>query len=147
MGDKAFEKRKLATIHFDGGGMTPGPVVAACIVELTDDYEDVETFDEGTHNVAEYQALMLGLRLARKHGAERAVVMGDSRVVVNQINGEWKTRNLRLRGLRNEATELLDQFESWSVKWIERKENWRADQLGRRALTEYKKSGRSRSST
>jgi ribonuclease HI len=57
---------KLATIHFDGGGPSPGPVTAACTVQLSDGSfkQDVKRFDQGTHNIAEWQALILGLRIA-----------------------------------------------------------------------------------
>ncbi len=50
--------KEAATIHFDGGGQSPGPVTAACIVELSDGsaYEGVKRFDQGTHNFAEYHA-------------------------------------------------------------------------------------------
>jgi ribonuclease HI len=124
-----------ATIHFDGGGQSPGPVKAACTVDLSDgsSYEDVKRFDQGTHNTAEYEALILGLRLALKHGARRVVVMGDSTLVVKQIKGEWKTKNQTLRPLRAQAVELLERFESARVKWIPREENQRADKLGRHA--------------
>ena len=46
---------KLATIHFDGGGLSPGPVTAACAVQLSDGSltEDVKRFDQGTHNIAD----------------------------------------------------------------------------------------------
>ena len=124
---------KMATIHFDGGGQTPGPVTAACTVRLSDGtvVEDVKRFDQGTHNTAEWEALMLGLRLALEHGERHVVVKGDSRLVVNQVNGEWKTKNPALRLLRAQAEELLEQFHGWSVEWIPRKENRRADELGR----------------
>lgn len=122
-----------ATVEFDGGGQRPGPVKAACIVELSDGsvHKAVKRFDRGTHNTAEYQALMLGLRLALDHGARHVVAKGDSRVVVRQVNRDWQTRNAALLLLRTEADELLAQFESWEVKWIRRKENRRADALGR----------------
>lgn len=127
------EMEEAATINFDGGGQSPGPVTAACIVKLGDGsvYKEVETFDQGTHNFAEYQALMLGLRLARKHGARRVVVKGDSRLVVNQVNGDWKTKHPTLQPLRAKACDLLVQFDDWQVKWIPRKENRLADELGR----------------
>jgi ribonuclease HI len=133
VGDNAPEVLKLATIHFDGGGQSPGPVTAACTVELSDGsfHQDVRRFDQGTHNTAEWQALILGLRLARKHGERHVVVKGDSTLVVKQVNREWKTKNPALRSLRTEAEELLALFDSWRVEWIPRKENWRADQLGR----------------
>jgi ribonuclease HI len=133
MGEDAREVTEAATIHFDGGGQSPGPVTAACIVELSDGsvVQDVKRFNQGTHNIAEYKALILGLRLARKHGARKVVVKGDSTLVVKQVNGDWKTKHPTLQPLRAKAKELLAEFESWSVEWIPRKENRRADELGR----------------
>jgi ribonuclease HI len=133
VGENASEVKELATIHFDGGGQSPGPVTAACIVELSDgsSYEEVKRFDQGTHNIAEYQALILGLHLARKHGARQVVVKGDSRLVVKQVNGEWKTKHPTLHRLRTRACDLLAQFDDWRVEWIPRDENVRADELGR----------------
>lgn len=133
MWENAPEVKESAIIHFDGGGQSPGPVTAACTVKLSDGSfdQDAKRFDQGTHNTAEWNALILGLRLARKHGERHVVVKGDSTLVVKQVNREWKTKNPALRSLRTEAEELLAQFESWRVEWIPRKENWRADGLGR----------------
>lgn len=124
---------KLATIHFDGGGLSPGPVMAACTVQLSDGsfIEDVKRFDQGTHNIAEWQALILGLGTALKHGERHVLVKGDSMLVVKQINREWKTKNEALRSLRGQAEELLARFETWRVEWIPREENRRTDELGR----------------
>jgi probable phosphoglycerate mutase len=68
--------------------------------------------------------------LALTHGVRGVVVKGDLRLVVDQINGTTKTKHPRLLPLRAEAAQLLALFEIWSVEWIERKENWRADALG-----------------
>ncbi len=123
----------MATIHFDGGGQSPGPVKAACTVELSDGSyaQDLERFHLGTHNTAEWHALILGLRMALAHGARHVVVYGDSMLVVKQINREWKTKDAALRSLRTQAEELLALFESWRVDWVPRTENRRADELGR----------------
>lgn len=128
---------ELATIHFDGGGQSPGPVTAACIVELSDGsvVQAVRWFDQVTHNFAEWQALILGLRMALAHGERRVVVKGDSKLVVNQVNGDWKTKHATLRPLRTQARELLAQFERWHVKCIRREENRRADELGRGVMS------------
>ena len=133
MGQNAAGVMKLATIHFDGGGQSPGPVTAACTVQLSDGSteEDVKRFDQGTHNTAEWQALMLGLRVALKYGERHVVAKGDSLLVVKQINREWKTKNEALRLLRTQAEELLSLFETWRVEWIPRTDNRRADELGR----------------
>jgi probable phosphoglycerate mutase len=128
---------ELATIHFDGGGQSPGPVTAACTIKLSDGSFDqaVRCFDQGTHNIAEYQALILGLRVALDHGERHVVVKGDSTLVVKQVNGEWKTKHPVLLPLRTKAGELLGQFESSRVEWIPRKENRRADELGRGVMS------------
>ena len=133
MREDAREVTEAATIHFDGGGQSPGPVTAACTVELSDGSfdNDVKRFDQGTHNTAEWHALILGLRVALKHGERHVVVKGDSMLVVKQINREWKTKNEALRSLLAQAEELLAQFETWRVEWIPRKENRRTDELGR----------------
>jgi ribonuclease HI len=125
--------KELAIINFDGGGQSPGPVTAACIVKLSDGsvVQAVRRFDQGTHNTAEWHALILGLHLALAHGERHVMVNGDSKLVVNQINGEWKTKHPVLLPLRTKAGELLGQFESWRVKWIPREQNRRADELGR----------------
>jgi ribonuclease HI len=124
---------ELATIHFDGGGQSPGPVTAACTVELSDGSvrESFKRFGRGTHNTAEWHALILGLRMALKHGERHVLVKGDSMLVVKQINREWQTKNAALQSLRAQAEELLTLFETWRVEWIPRKENRRADELGR----------------
>ena len=137
MRDNVPEVKEAATIHFDGGGQSPGPVTAACTVELSDGsfVQGVRRFDQGTHNTAEWQALILGLRLARNHGERHVVVKGDSTLVVKQVKRKWKTKNPALLPLRTEGVELLAQFESWRVEWIPRKENWRADELGRAVMS------------
>jgi ribonuclease HI len=135
--ENASEVKELATIHFDGGGQSPGPVTAACIVELSDGsvVQAVRRFDQGTHNTAEWHALILGLHLALNHGERHVVVKGDSTLVVKQVKREWKTKNPALLPLRTEAEELLAQFENSRVEWIRRKENRRADELGRGVMS------------
>ena len=73
-------------------------------------------FGHGTSNEAEYQALIAGLRRLhqelRRSGLEptavRLKVSGDSRLVINQVQGTWKTRNPRMRALHRQARRLLD---------------------------------------
>jgi ribonuclease HI len=73
-------------------------------------------FGHGTSNEAEYQALIAGLRRLhqelRRSGLEptavRLKVSGDSRLVINQVQGTWKTRNPRMRALHQQARQLLD---------------------------------------
>src|SRR5687768_13702077 len=65
-----------------------------------------------THNVAEYKALIEGLKLARDHGIQRLRVYMDSEIVVDQVNGDCAVREKRLRELHEAATDLVDLFKS-----------------------------------
>ena len=69
--------------------------------------------------------------MALEHGERHVLVKGDSLLVVRQINREWKTKHSDLQALRAQAEDLLALFETWRVEWIPRKENQRADKLGR----------------
>ena len=40
-----------------------------------------------SNNIAEYESLLLGLRLLKKLGAKRINVYGDSELVIRQVNG------------------------------------------------------------
>ncbi len=92
-----------------------------------------------THNVAEYKALIEGLKLARDHGIQRLRVYMDSEIVVDQVNGDCAVREKRLRELHEAATDLVDLFKSDArgirISWVPRELNAGADQLVRDALS------------
>jgi hypothetical protein len=63
-----------------------------------------------TKNIAEYEALMLGMKLLKKVGAKKIMVRGDSELVIKQIKGEYSTKNPRLRAYRNVVLDFLECF-------------------------------------
>lgn len=88
---------------------------------------------DGTNNIAEYEALLAGLRYSLRHGWwNLREVVGDSALVTNQINGVWKVRDSRLAKLRGEAVALASLFPR-PPKFIHvfRDSNGIADQLSR----------------
>ena len=87
-----------------------------------------------THNVAEYQALIEGLKLARDHGIQRLRVYMDSELVVDQINGDSAVRQAHLNDLRETASNLKAQFKNIRVSWVPREMNVEADRLVKDAL-------------
>jgi ribonuclease HI len=87
-----------------------------------------------THNVAEYQALIEGLMLARAHGIERIRVYTDSELVVDQVNGVSAVRQAHLHELHEVASGLRAGFKSFRISWVPREWNLEADQLVRDAL-------------
>ena len=87
-----------------------------------------------THNVAEYQALIEGLELARVHGIQRIRVYMDSELVVDQVNGDAAVRQAHLSQLHKEARGLVAQFKSIRISWVPRELNAEADRLVKDAL-------------
>ena len=89
-----------------------------------------------TNNVAEYQALLHGLRYALGRGARRLKVFSDSELVVRQISGAYKVKHPSMVPLHREARELMRRFDEVSVSHVRREQNKEADALANRALDE-----------
>jgi ribonuclease HI len=86
-----------------------------------------------THNVAEYTALIEGLKLARRHGVQHVRVFTDSELVVDQVNRRSAVRQAHLQELHEAATGLVAAFRSFRISWVPREMNAEADQLVRDA--------------
>jgi len=87
-----------------------------------------------TNNVAEYAGLVLALRAASRLGAEEVDLRLDSKLIVEQLNGRWRVKDLKLRGLFQEASGLLAGFRRWSAHHEPRERNRAADALANLAL-------------
>ena len=86
------------------------------------------------NTVAEYRALIEGLKLARSRGIERICVFLDSELVVDQVNGRAKVGKEHIRPLHTEACSLLQEFPNIRISWVPRKWNAEADALATKAL-------------
>ena len=87
-----------------------------------------------TNNRAEYEALLMGLELAREKGFRRIQIRADSELMVRQIEGRYKVKNQDLKPLYQSAMALLNRFDSYSIIHIERALNKEADSLANLAL-------------
>jgi ribonuclease HI len=125
-------------VHVDGGARgNPGPAATGVVIETPDGqvlYAGGETIGVATNNVAEYRALLAGLERARELGATEVDVLGDSALVVNQVNGAWKIKEAHLRPLREEAVRALQAFDRWTLRHVRREHNAHADELVNQAL-------------
>jgi ribonuclease HI len=99
--------------------------------------ERSETIGEATNNVAEYRAVLLGIELARELGADELELVGDSKLIVEQVRGNWKIKQPHLRPLRERVVEALGGFGRWSIRHVRRGENERADELLNEALDQH----------
>jgi len=125
-------------VHVDGGARgNPGPAAAAAVVsgpggDVLD--EASELLGEATNNVAEYRALLLGLRRARELGATEVEVVNDSELVARQVTGAYKVKHEAMRPLHAEATAALGAYDRGTIRSVPRAENARADALVNAAL-------------
>jgi ribonuclease HI len=86
------------------------------------------------NTVAEYRALIEGLKLARSRGIQRIRVFLDSELVVDQLNGRAKVRKEHIRPLHTEACSLFGEFPNIRISWVPRKWNAEAGALATKAL-------------
>ncbi len=94
-------------LRFDGGSRG-NPGVAGCGIVIFDVETQLEVWcaykylDIATNNVAEYTGLLEGLKCAKRMGVNHLIVEGDSKLVVNQIDGVYKVKKSHLKLIYNE---------------------------------------------
>ena len=98
-------------VHVDGGARgNPGPAAAAAVVSTPDGDlldEASTTLGTATNNVAEYHGLLAGLRLHAEHTPDADLeVRMDSKLVVEQMSGNWRIKHPDLQPLAQQAAEL-----------------------------------------
>ena len=136
-------KRGLYTLNADGGIVAeqgqPAGEAAIGVVLKDSDNALVEEVSEPIgwsldHHVAEFRALIRGLKLARRYGVDKIRVFLDSELVVNTVGGDWDLKQEHLRTLCSEARELYDLFSDRRLCWVPREMNTEADALASKAL-------------
>jgi ribonuclease HI len=134
-------KAKLALrLHVDGASRgNPGAAGFGVHVTSPDGALVASLFGylgTATNNVAEYQALLHGLRFALERGASSVEVFSDSELLVRQIEGRYRVKHPGLQPLHREAQGLLARFAKARVAHVPREKNREADALANRAVDE-----------
>jgi ribonuclease HI len=126
------------TVNVDGGARgNPGPAAIGVVVRNDDGAiveEMGETIGVATNNVAEYKALLRGIELAAAQGASEVELIGDSELIVRQIEGRYKVKHADMKELHARAKAVLADFDSWSIRHVKRAQNADADRLVNEAL-------------
>jgi ribonuclease HI len=127
-----------ARLSTDGGARgNPGPAAYAYVLETEDGTvlaAHGEAIGVATNNVAEYRALVEGLRKAVEVGADELEVISDSELLVHQMRGEYKVKNEALKLLWVDAQELADKLRKVTFTAVRREHNELADRLVNEAL-------------
>jgi len=130
---EAKQKREGQWImYFDGSVAKTGAGAGVYIIYPIHGFKDLsyKLMFECTNNVSEYEALLLGLHALKDLGAQKIRVLGDSELVINQVNDSYQTRNPCMRAYRNEVWDMLGNFfTEHTVQVVPRLENLVADSL------------------
>ncbi|GKD57839.1 reverse transcriptase domain-containing protein [Tanacetum coccineum] len=92
---------------------------------------------DATNNKAEYEALIAGLRIAEQMGVKNLQANVDSRLVANQVNETYVTKEVDMVRYLEKVKALTDGFKAFTIKQIPRSENKKADALSKIASTSF----------
>jgi len=128
---------RAVVIEADGGSRgNPGPAAYGAVLRTPDGHviaEDAQTIGRASNNVAEYRGLIAGLQLAAEFAPEAEIeVRMDSKLVVEQMSGNWKIKHPDMKPLAMEANRLAPFGTTYH--WVPRAENKHADRLANEAL-------------
>lgn len=127
-----------AILHVDGASRgNPGPSSIGMILRLPSGeelYSVGKKIGRATNNVAEYRAVIEGMKLARELGVRALTVRLDSELVMKQLTGAYRTKNAELASLALEVAEQCRHFSRCSFEHVMREENCEADRLANEAL-------------
>jgi len=128
-----------ASANIDGGSRgNPGPAGYGVRIERDDGtvVELKEALSLATNNVAEYSGLLAALRWAVAHGITTLHVRSDSLLLVNQMKGQYRVKNLGLQPLYEDARSLVRQIGRVTFEHVRREFNKDADRLANEAMDE-----------
>jgi hypothetical protein len=84
-----------------------------------------------SNNVAEYEALVHGLKMAKEIGIRRILYFGDFDLVVHQVSGEWDAKDANMASYRFYVQQLSGFFEGCEFHHVPRANNNEADRLSK----------------
>jgi ribonuclease HI len=141
---------EIVQVHFDGacdppkgGGIaTYGFLVEGEALEYEEYGLAVPPWSlRATNNVAEYVAAVRALEWLRGQGYRgQVLLLGDSQLVIRQMEGEYEVRAEHLKPYHDHLHELSRQFQEVRYVWVPREQNTRADMLSKIALEEARSS-------
>ena len=86
-----------------------------------------------TNNEVEYEALLKGLELAKSIEAKSILILGDSQLVMSQVNGTCEAKEERMKKYLEKVLQLVKKFKETNFVQISREENMEANTLAKEA--------------
>ncbi|XP_075077212.1 uncharacterized protein LOC142163955 [Nicotiana tabacum] len=146
MPTKKLAKRQILRSEFDIVYITQKAIKGQALAEhlvanpMDKDYESLTTYfsdeESGQHyptsakirfpctnNMAEYEACILGIRIVVDMNIKDLFVIGDSDLLIHQIQGEWSTKNVKILPYMHYVKELCKKFTKIEFKHVPRIQN------------------------
>jgi len=136
------KKEKIAVITWqlfiDGASKNnPGPAGSGFVLMKNNEIICRQGFYLGkkTNNQAEYMALVLGVYFTQKYikKDEHLTIVSDSQLLVRQMNGIYKVKDVHLRQLKNLASDWLKGY-LYKINHVLREYNTLADEMANRGV-------------
>lgn len=129
-------------IFTDGGSRgNPGPAASAFVVYDNDRvvYRQAKVLGRATNNAAEYQAVIMALTwLSQEPSVESVTFVGDSELVVKQLNGIYAVKSPDIIPLVAKVKELVRSIATpITFTHVRREHNSEADRLVNEALDNH----------
>ncbi|XP_052734034.1 uncharacterized protein LOC108321519 [Vigna angularis] len=128
---KKYRDEETWILLFDGASNMMGHGIGAVLISPEQQYMPMTSrlcFD-CTNNIAEYEACAMGIRAAIEFKVKILEVYGDSALVINQLKGEWETRDAKLVPYQAYIKGLMECFDIITFNHIPREDNQLADVL------------------
>ena len=127
---------ELYEAYFDGSAApNPGEMTIGGYIQRVSDKQKVHVYSlelgYGTNNEAEYRSLIEICDNLERLGIKNVNIFGDSLLVVNQVNGTWKARDVRMESFKITVLDLLKPVPNWTLAHVGRRQNMLADSLTR----------------
>jgi ribonuclease HI len=129
----ALIQAKLWTMYFDGSLMKTGAGAGLLFISPLGKHLRyvIRLHFPASNNVAEYEALVNGLRIAVELGVWRLDAHGDSQLVVDQVMKNSHYRDRKMEAYCDEVRHLEDKFYGLELNHIARRYNETADELAK----------------
>ncbi len=127
-------------IVYTDGGSRGNPGHSGCGIFITNEvWDSIEKRFKyiwiATNNIAEYTAALLGITRAIELGAKSIELRADSKLVIEQLSGNYKVKNPELKKIFSEIGRVVDDW-WWEIVFthVFREQNTEADRLSNVAM-------------
>ncbi len=138
--DKCEETSNMYELFTDGASKgNPGHSGIGFVIKKdgTIIEENSEYIGVTTNNVAEYSALISGLKRLLELDIKSVRAYSDSELMVKQINGDYSVKDDKLKKLYLEVRKLINSFDFFSLEHVLRDKNKLADKLSKDGSLNY----------